>query len=262
MTLADAHIHLFEHGFPVTPLAEDGPHAELAAYERLRDEFGIEHALVVGYEGASFGTGNNRYIRHLATTRPWMSTVAHLPAAETSAITLAQVFDAGHVGVSLYLLNGADTAAVRGWPASSWAVLERAAAVVSLNAAPAAHADAAAIARRHPQVRFVWSHLGLPGPGAAPASLTDMLATAELGNCWVKLSGGYAIDRAGTSDAAGPIVSAVLGAFGASRVVWGSDFAPVLRHSGFADTLRPLAALDPEVRAAVGRDSLLALLRS
>lgn len=260
MILADAHIHLFEFGFPRSGYDERAADRELGDYEDLRTAFEIDEALVVGYEGASFGTGNNAYIRRIASTRPWISTVAFVDAVPLSPDRLVRLLEAGHVGLALYLETAAAAAAVSAWPRETWAILERDHSIVSLNATPVAHPEVAMLARRHPTVRFVWSHLGLPGAQTTVGVLEHLLSTAALGNCWVKLSGLYAIDADPPHPAAATIATTVVQAFGADRVMWGSDFSPALSVISFADAVAALDLVYTDARAAVGRGVLRRLL--
>lgn len=260
MTLADAHIHLFQQAFPGTGIDPAVPGAELAAYERLRAEFGIHEALVVGYEGDAFAAGNNVFLRRLASGHPWMSTVAYLPPGPPTESHVAAVLDAGHVGISLYLTDARDASAVGAWSDRVWSRLERARAIVSLNAAPATHAHVVDVARRRRDARFVWSHLGLPGAHSPPDALAQLVDAAALDNCWVKLSGLYAIDPVPPHAAAARFVQTLLEAFGADRMLWGSDFAPALAAVRFADTVATLDLVDEAFRTAVGSESLRRLL--
>jgi predicted TIM-barrel fold metal-dependent hydrolase len=101
--VADAHLHLFRHGFPATRGGRVIEHrSEVEAYEALRRAHGIEAGLVVGYEADGIHPQNNRYIRELAAERPWMATLAYLPAHPAPAEeTIAALFDEGHAGLSV-----------------------------------------------------------------------------------------------------------------------------------------------------------------
>ena len=93
--------------------------------------------------------------------------------------------------------------------------------------------QAAAMAARHPGVTVVIDHLGFPDY-ADPGSLENLLALARLPNVYVKLSG-YPHN---TGDVypylrARPFITRMLGAFGASRVMWGSDWPVCLAHATY-----------------------------
>ncbi len=98
--------------------------------------------------------------------------------------------------------------------------------------------QAAAMAARHPDVTVVIDHLGFPDYDD-PGSLQNLLDLAGLPNVYVKLSG-YPHN---TGDAypylrARPFIERVLGAFGASRVMWGSDWPVCLAHATYGQAFR------------------------
>jgi hypothetical protein len=70
--LADSHIHIFENGY------KNSGESEISSYEELIKDHSIKCALVVGYEGESWATGNNVYISSLAQTRKWIHPLAFL----------------------------------------------------------------------------------------------------------------------------------------------------------------------------------------
>ena len=71
-------------------------------------------------------------------------------------------------------------------------------------------------------------------PDETPAELREKLEPvvdlARADNVFVKLSGLYAIDPKFPHAGAQPEGEMLLEAFGASRVVWGSDSSPALEH--------------------------------
>lgn len=93
--------------------------------------------------------------------------------------------------------------------------------------------QAAVMATRHPDVTVVIDHLGFPDYDD-PDSLGNLLDLARLPNVYVKLSG-YPHN---TRDAypylrARPFIERMLVAFGASRVMWGSDWPVCLAHASY-----------------------------
>jgi predicted amidohydrolase YtcJ len=76
---ADAHMHLFAHGYHPGLNASGG--SDVDRYEAIMETHNNTAALAVGYEGEGIDPDNNAYLRSLAVQRPWMSTVAHLPVA-------------------------------------------------------------------------------------------------------------------------------------------------------------------------------------
>ena len=105
-------------------------------------------------------------------------------------------------------------------------------------------AEACPIARDYPHLQFVIDHMGMlqpprVDPGAAPfASLPDLLALAALPNVAVKLSGvpSLSVEAFPFSDL-WPTLHQVFRAFGAERLMWGSDFTQKRTLHSYADAL-------------------------
>lgn len=82
----------------------------------------------------------------------------------------------------------------------------------------------------------------------------------------VKLSGFYAVTEPGHDyphRGAWPYVQVLLDAFGASRLLWGSDFAPSLEHLSFPQTFslfESMPFLSAEDRRVIQGANLLRLL--
>jgi predicted TIM-barrel fold metal-dependent hydrolase len=248
MPIADAHLHLFRHGFPGRygkGSQEIG--SELETYDRFRKEHDIAAGLIVGYEGDGIEPDNNRYIRSLAKARPWMSTLAYLAhTAMPDGDTVEKLMQDGHSGIAVYALNAEAARSLLGWN-EAWTRLDAHRAIVSFNAPPEAAAELAPIIAKNSRCSFLFSHLGLPGRHAATPSqdiaaarLAPLLRLAELPNAMVKISGLYAVSdppHAYPHDSATPFIEILLDRFGAHRCCWGSDFSPSLDFVSFAQTL-------------------------
>ncbi len=258
----DAHIHLFRDGF------DDGERVIQAGvddYEALRGAAGVSTALVVGYEGAARYAGNNAYVRSLASSHPWIRSLAYVPAGSLpSGGELARLRAEGHEGVALYLAEPG--ARLDDWGADAREALSG--ALVSVNAGPAELARFGGVLGGWRDTTVLVSHLGLPGPvddeNAARARLAPLLALAASPHVVVKVSGLYAIDPVAPYAGAAPVVRVVLDAFGSDRLVWGSDFSPALGF-GAPDEVLALPAwlaaeLSPAERAAVQGGTLVRLL--
>lgn len=254
MTRADAHIHLFAGGYPGRYGRSPAGTDELAAYEDIRRVHGIDQALVIGYEGGAEFVGNNDHLATLAGRHAWIRPVAYVPP--TGPATLDDLHlrrEQGFVGLSAYLPGPVEAAAVSAWSPGSIDQLNRDAAILSLNATPAATAVLAGALAALDGCTVLFSHLGLPGPQATPPTpaeaaelLEPLLALAGLPHVGVKVSGLYAISQPGHAyphTAAVPFLDLLLDRFGPTRLYWGSDFAPSLDVVSFAQTL-DVAALD------------------
>ncbi len=221
--LFDTHCHLFEHGFSGRAgVLLRGVGQEVIAYERYRQEFGIERSFVIGYEGEPRYRGNTDYLDSLAGARPWLvplgfAAVGHALPARRAVSAYVSTRDDGR------------------WLADALEAADPAPSVLSLNARPAALDALADAVRSAEGTWFLISHLGLPGPaasrGAAEAALEPLTRLAGLPHVTVKLSGQYA---ASLVDYPHPdvqhLVDLVADRFGSHALTWGSDFAPCLEH--------------------------------
>lgn len=95
--LADSHIHLFKNGF------EDSRGGELSQYKVLMKKYSINCALVIGYEGSPWASGNNEYIALLLPFNPWMHALGFVRPSDLNVNRLREFDVMGFEGVSLYL---------------------------------------------------------------------------------------------------------------------------------------------------------------
>lgn len=264
---ADAHLHLFRHGY--RPASAPGLPSDVDAYERHMQEHAIEAGLVVCYEGEGIDPTNNGHVRALAATRPWIRSVAYLDPPPPSAQRIEALLDAGHMGIALYLPDAASATLLCGWPADIWEWLNRACAIISLNARPEAIARLSPVVESASECALLFSHLGLPGrddnatAAEAEKRLEPLLALSGSRNVGVKVSGLYAIDPVAPNSGAQPYVELVLSRFAASNVHWGSDFSPSLEFGSFSDTMAVpgLQGLDERERRLLFGEGLMSKIR-
>lgn len=228
---ADSHIHLFKYGFLGTSAID----AEVSEYEKLQNLGGIDSALVIGYEGNHRYQGNNSYILELAKTHTWIHPVCFLNLQAASVdrqIRLAR--EEGFVGFSLYLDENSTT--ISDDLVSALNKVGQAGAILSINASPESLVKVQDQIAAMSSCALLISHLGLPGPESAktPAAIRQRIAPLlklqGLPHVFVKLSGFYAIDSTYPYYGAQPYVSELLESFGASRLMWGSDYSPSMAY--------------------------------
>ena len=276
MRRADAHIHLFMPGYadllPERCRRQDP--SELTLYSAYAEQYQISAALVVGYEGAPWADGNNRYLAELVTAHAWVRPTAFLFPATLTVSTLEQLQREGFVGISLYLFTADDLRALSEVSEAVWRWLVQQRWLVSVNSRGEAWSTWLPILERQPELRLLISHLGLPprcavAPGPeAMAALLPVCALARFPNSYVKLSGFYALSDPGYDyphRSAWPYVTELVAAFGPHRLLWGSDYSPSLEWVSFPQTLRLLEQipdLDAAVLPLVVGENLLALLAS
>ncbi|MDQ7250369.1 amidohydrolase family protein [Dongia sedimenti] len=266
-------MHLFQDGYRREGHRSLFGRGEFEAYCALRANHGIALALAIGYEADGIDPQNNAYLRRLAADNDWLRTLAYVePESAAGPDAIRALMQQGHSGLALYATDVDRARTLLSWPRAAWDVLRERGALVSLKARPEGIAVLEALVRSLPEVRFLFSHLGLPG--ALPATgdeatlqarLAPLLRLADAGNVFVKLSGLYATsDPAHAYPHAGGarLVKSILEAFGPARCVWGSDFAPALEFVSFAQAVDVpgLDGLTSAERANVFSGNLVSLL--
>jgi L-fuconolactonase len=273
---ADAHLHFFAPGY-IALLPERCRRVqpdEVTLYAALAQQHDITQVLAVGYQGQPWAAGNNRYLAELAAAHAWIRPVAfiHDPAS-LDVVTLERLARDRFIGLSLYLFDQPVLAALGQVPDDAWSWLAGRRRLISVNSRGEHWPAWAPILQRHPNLRLLVSHLGLPPvvehtPGAqvAQRALESVLAFARFPEVRIKLSGFYALTTPGYDyphRAAWPYVAALLAAFGAERLLWGSDFSPSLECVSFPQTFGLLAQmpfLSDADRRRIEGENLLALL--
>lgn len=247
---ADAHIHLFARGFQGESFAgRPGVTLdEAACYASLAQEHNIRHALVVGYEADPWAKGNNAYLAGLARQHDWVRPVAYVnPATPPTVEQLNAWRTQRFVGVSFYVFDEAVVEALHAMPEAVWHWLEGHRWLISVNAREEHWRAWRPVLERHPKLRLMIAHLGLPPavsspptPTQAEAALASVLDLAAFDHVHIKLSGFYALTDPGYDyphEAAWPFVQTVVDRFGVARCLWGSDFSPHLGQVSFPQTL-------------------------
>jgi L-fuconolactonase len=118
---------------------------------------------------------------------------------------------------------------------------------------------AAALARRHAGVTFILNHLAGAriADGGAPAWIGRLQPLAELPNVAMKLSGFLtaADPRPLSADRLRPYVEGALRLFGATRLMFGSDWPVCLRGGRYGDAVglarQVIAGLSADQQAAI-----------
>jgi L-fuconolactonase len=273
---ADSHMHLFQPGY-----ADSLPGScrrvqpdEITLYQALSEQFGVQQALVVGFEGEPWASGNNRYLAELAASHAWIKPVAYVDElAQFDVRKLADWQEDAFIGVSMYLLTEPAVSTLSLVPDETWSWLVQERWLVSVNSSGNLWEAWTPILERHPELRLLVSHLGLPravaeAPDATTArnELGAVCSLARYPGVHVKLSGFYALSEpryAYPHRATWPYVEVLLEDYGPSRLLWGSDFSPSVEWVSFPQTVAVLAEmpfLDEEARRGIEGENLLALL--
>lgn len=273
MRLADSHIHLFRHGYRHDGRPSLFGSGEIEAYKAIRQVHGIEVALVIGYEADGIDPDNNAYIRDLSTKHDWLRTIAYVdPRSRPEAAEIAALLENGHCGLALYVSATDSAQALLAWPRGIWDLLQARSAIVSFNVRPDGISMLRPLIAAAPGVSFLISHLGLPGvlpndiqPDALHLRLAPLLSLQDLSNVFVKISGLYATSdppHAYPHGGAAFAIQRILSAFGPSRCLWGSDFAPALEFISLPQAVhwRGIDDLSDSARNAVMCGNLLRLI--
>ena len=272
---ADAHIHLFEGGYQDSLMKRFGrPVDEAVVYASLAKDHAVKAALIVGYADVPWALENTRYLTLMVKQYDWVHPAAYFDASEpptTEELTRLQAD--GFVGVSFYIFGQERVGALLSISDEVWSWLVSKRWLVSVNSKDDDWNAWQEVLTRHPELRLVVSHLGLPprqveAPDAAGAkeAMASVLALSRYPQARVKLSGFYALTDPGHDyphRAAWPYVEALLEAYGTERLLWASDYSPCLDWLTFPQTydlFSKMSFLNDADRERIEGANLLALL--
>jgi predicted TIM-barrel fold metal-dependent hydrolase len=129
-------------------------------------------------------------------------------------------------------------------------------------------ADAASVARAHPDVPMIVNHTGMPrdrSPDGVVAWRRGLRLVAEQPHVSLKLSGFAMFDPEWTVDSIRPFVLESIEIFGAERCMLGSNFPVDKLHRSYAaifDAFRSLTAdLSPAEQRAIFHDNAQRIYR-
>lgn len=272
---ADAHIHLFEGGYQDSFMKRlKRPVDEAVVYASLAKDHGVKAALIVGYADVPWAAENTRFLTQMVAEYDWVYPAANFDPSDPPTIeALAQLQADGFVGVSFYIFGPERVDALLGISDEVWAWLASRRWLVSVNSKGDDWNAWQEVLGRHPELRLVVSHLGLPprqarapGPRDAQTAMASVLALAKFPQSRVKLSGFYALTDPGHDyphQAAWPYVEALLEAYGVERLLWASDYSPCLDWVTFPQTydlFSKMPFLTDEDRTRIEGSNLLSLL--
>lgn len=270
MLLADAHAHFFRTGYHGDGMVLWPNNGELAAYEQFRVLHRIETTLAIGYEGNARYSGNNAYLGKIAQARSWLRPLAYCSIDVPPSLQKVNAWKAeGFIGVSLYVNNASASASLNRWPASLWSGLSEwgnRGALVSINATARILPKLFRGWTQVPDLPILISHLGLPGrldsaENVDRGLLEQVCVLARFSRVHIKASGFYACGPF-PHEGAQKAFRVLQEAFGAERLLWGSDFAPALHAVSFAQTIAVLDPLSRRERRLIGGENLLRLIHS
>lgn len=241
MKIFDSHIHLFEKPYSdvfCNAHIKDGREGEFSLFQEYRRKFDITGAFVICYEDGQCPR-NNRYVESLR--EDWIYSFGHIiPQPSAMAQSAVELKERGHFGLSCYLDRNDDC----GWLASSqmsgfWSFLCEHRMPLSLNLSAFQCRAVGNVLARYPSLTVLLSHMARPKLVHGQWNKDDyapVLELAQFPSVYIKLSGFYAFVENGwrypQSDLF-PVVAALKEAFGAKRLLFASDFPPVLEYNSY-----------------------------
>jgi L-fuconolactonase len=266
---------LFEGGIRGSFVGRPGVQIdEAACYGSLARDHGVKAALIVGYAGTDWCAQNNAFLARTTPDLDWARPAAYVdPTQPLSTAQLDQFAQEGFVGLVFYLASEDQTQALSRMSNDIWSWLVQHRWLVSVNSGGQHLNCWPPLLNKHSELRLVLSHLGAPprvqsslsAPDAKRA-LAEVLALAPFPGPRVKLSGFYAVSDPPYDyphERTWPYVETLLDAYGAERLLWGSDFSPALDALSFPQTFGLFAKmpfLSDRDRAKIEGENLLGLL--
>jgi predicted TIM-barrel fold metal-dependent hydrolase len=254
ITAIDSHAHVFVRGLPLAPQRRHAPDydATPADFSALLAAHGVSHALLV--QPSFLGT-DNRFLLDAIRARPRrLRGVAVVDPETDDDDALQALADGGICGIRLNLVG----LPIPDFSRPAWQRLF--ARVRALDWHVELHRDSQALARAGQPVldagcKLVVDHFGRPG-GADDGGQAWLLAAAAGGRTWVKLSAAYRSWPMPWAPPARAAADRLLRAFGAERLLWGSDW-PHTEHRDGVDYTAARAALADWVPDAASRHRIL-----
>lgn len=231
----DTHAHVFRRGLKLADVRRYAPNydATAADYLAVLDANGMSHGVLV--QPSFLGTDNSYMVESLQRHPGRLRGIA-VVAPEASETELDALAAAGVVGVRLNLVG----LALPDFSAGPWPHLLK--SIARRRWQVEIHREA----RDLPQiiapllehgVIVVVDHFGRPDPrlGVDDPGFRYLLSTGKTGQVWVKVSAAYRNGASGAGEATAMRAAPMLrDAFGAGRLVWGSDWP----HTQFEAAVR------------------------
>ncbi|MDD5727582.1 MAG: amidohydrolase family protein [Victivallales bacterium] len=245
MKIIDAHIHLFKK--PYSDLFDNshikaGKDGELHLYREYREKYDIEAAFVICYDEGHC-PGNTVYVKSLARDEKWIYSFGYVKPGINFATAAHKLISDGYFGISCYLKPD-DSGAWLG--DSELEFLRDKNIPLSLSIRPHQCRELIKTFKNFPRVTILINHLGRPElteKGLDFEKYKNVLALAKFENVYIKLSGFYAFSHCGwrcpQSDLF-EVIDLLKQNFGAERLLFASDFSPVLEFNTYKQTLELL----------------------
>lgn len=257
--IIDSHVHVIgePERYPLQPtsLAGDSWYrrspVDAPALAELMAGAGVERAVLVQAVGAY--SDDNSYALDSAAADPdrFAAVVMVDPHAPDRRTALRRCIEQGAAGVRLFAVrdpeSSVDSTAYR--PLWELAAAHRLPVVVTVWTAQLP--GVAAMATAYPELPVAIDHCAFP---AFPGGLGPVLELAALPNISVKATAHVFRDASGAGERPDLLLATLVRAYGAQRVIWGSDFpqTPAASyHDVVVEARRVTAALNETDRASI-----------
>jgi L-fuconolactonase len=258
--IVDGHAHVWsldEVAYPWQPTFGYVPN-EAAPPDVLlatMNSLGVRHAILV--QPSVYGS-DHRFLFEAVRDHPDRFLPVGLvdPADPTDAAAAAALVDEGCVGLRVNLSLDVQRAAVQA-KASGWVDLEALGVPICVRATAAHHELVVGILARHPRLRLVVDHMGLPDDAQSDDAIVRLAELAAFEQSRLKIAG-----FARLSGSPPPyrdlwnLVRAALEFFGSARLLWGSDFPAADPKIGYPGAVQAIGSMT--FISARDRDQLMA----
>ncbi|MBT2322098.1 amidohydrolase family protein [Variovorax paradoxus] len=255
ITVIDSHAHVFRRGLPLAPVRRHAPDydALLPDYLALLDAHAVSHAVLV--QPSFLGTDNSFLLDALRACPERLRGVVIIePSIGVDELTALD--RQGVCGVRLNLVG----LPIPDFAGAEWQRLF--ARVRALDWHVELHRESRDLAHAGQPIldagcKLVVDHFGRPGAAdAGDPGFGWLLQSAASRRVWVKLAAAYRSWPDPRGSEARKAAQALLQAFGAERLVWGSDW-PHTQHQDIVDYASTHAALADWVPDAAARRRIL-----
>lgn len=250
MKIIDTHIHIFEK--PYSDLFDnshikDGAEGELHLFEEYRKKYDVEAAFIICYDEGHCPE-NSAYVQSLTETCKWIYSFGYVcPGAKNFFDKAGEIITQKHFGISCYLKKEEDAEWLNSVELTPvWDCLQDCNIPLSLTIWAEQCVNLKRLLLTHPELTILINHIGRPRLENGVfdyESYKNVLVLSEFKNIYVKLSGFYAFSEKGWSFPQRDlflVLKLLHENFGAERLMFASDFSPVLEYNTYRQALELL----------------------
>lgn len=239
--LVDAHNHIWDVPWP--PIGPDVMAGNTSRFLHQMDENGVQYAIVVCHLDEHDPNNNANALARAKEFpdrfRIWVNVHLYKPDALDRVNEFAGAD--GLVGVSYYKPFSPEDEGAWMQPGPLFDRIAELGLSVNLALAPMDQPKLRTLAAAYPSIPFFVCHLGGPARNGQPvAEWEEVLRSAEVENIHIKISG-FAYSTLHTWEYPYPdvlpYIERIYRAFGAGRMLWGSDYPPTMRYMTYRQSV-------------------------